>query len=115
MGPKVNVWLKKSDNSAQASQQQSAQENSSQDENSDQVTQASSDAVKKVSGSKPVEGSKSTAKIEPTSPNSAAIMKESTADNRPPPTAASNPVTTQTAKVNVPSKTQPSKTAKSNG
>ena len=103
--PKVNVWLKKSDNPTQ-SQQQSAQENSSQDENSDQIVPAVvSDLVNKaiLATPKPVEVSKPTAKIEPTTApptNSAAIMKESTADNRPPPTTtASDPVITQTTKV----------------
>merc|ERR1711862_1012965 len=47
-------------------------------------------------------------------PNSTAIMKESTADNRPHPSQpnpASNPVTSQATKANVPASSKPAKSS----
>merc|ERR1712166_1123995 len=117
--PKVNVWLKKSDNPTSSQQQSSAQENSSQDENMEKDPTPDPEAPEVKAGIKtsavtnsnaPDPGTKTTAtkvteKVEQP-PNSAAIMKESTADNRPHPQQpkeplASIPVTSQTAKANV--------------
>merc|ERR1712037_169044 len=123
--PKVNVWLKKSDNPTSSQQQSSAQE-SSQDENMEKEPTPGLEAPEVKTGLKttavtnsnaPNLGTKTTATKEEQPPNSAAIMKESTADNRPHPqqqkeNLASIPVTSQT-KVKVQASTKPS--AKSSG
>merc|ERR1712203_1314906 len=91
--PKVNVWLKKSDNPT-SQQQSSAQENSSQDENMEKEPTPGPEAPEVKVGLKtsavtnsnaPDPGTKTTATKVEQPPNSAAIMKESTADNRPHP------------------------------
>jgi la-related protein 1 len=123
--PKVNVWLKKSDNPTSSQQQSSAQENSSQDENMEKEPTPEAPEVKtgiKTSAvtisNDPTPGTKTTATKVEQPPNSAAIMKESTADNRPHPQQpkeplASIPVTSQTTKAKVQDSTKPS--AKSSG
>lgn len=125
--PKVNVWLKKSDNPTSSQpEQSSAQENSSQDENMEKEPTPEAPEVKTgiktsavTNSNAPTPGTKTTAnKVEQPPANSAAIMKESTADNRPHPQQpkeplASIPVTSQTTKDKVQASTKPS--AKSTG
>jgi len=119
--PKVNVWLKKSDNPTSSQQQSSAQENSSQDENMEKEPTPEAPEVKTgiktsavTNSNAPTPGTKTTATKVEQPPNSAAIMKESTADNRPHPQQpkeplASIPVTSQTTKAKVQASTKPAK------